>query len=125
MTNEKNESIGLNAIKRKNKTQRPENIVPENSEALNNTTDSGKILEQSKKRLTTKDLPKSIRMPLDTHTAISTIATIEDKKIYETLNKIVEFYINNMNPANKKIVKNSVKAVQNIYKDNEEWFIIL
>ncbi|HFC9345480.1 MULTISPECIES: hypothetical protein [Enterococcus] len=119
MTNEKKEEIGLNAIKRKNKTQRPENIVPENSEALNNTTDSGKILEQSKKRLTTKDLPKSIRMPLDTHTAISTIATIEDKKIYETLNKIVEFYINNMNPANKKIVKNSVKAVQNIYKDND------
>ena len=119
MTNEKNESIGLNAIKRKNKTQRPENIVPENSEALNNTTDSGKILEQSKKRLTTKDLPKSIRMPLDTHTAISTIATIEDKKIYETLNKIVEFYINNMNPANKNIVKNSIKAVQNIYKDTD------
>ncbi|WP_256925967.1 hypothetical protein [Enterococcus faecium] len=86
---------------------------------INATIDSGKILEQSKKRLTTKDLPKSIRMPLDTHTAISTIATIEDKKIYETLNKIVEFYINNMNPANKKIVKNSIKAVQNIYKDTD------
>ncbi|EOH65555.1 hypothetical protein IGK38_003041 [Enterococcus pernyi] len=120
MSIEKNEGIGLNAITRKNKTQRPENIIPENSEALNNTTNSGSVLEQPKKRLTAKDLPKSVRMPVDTHTAISTIATIEDKKIYETLNKIVEFYIDNMNPANKKIVKNSVKAVQNIYKENDK-----
>lgn len=111
------EKIGLNAIKRKNKTERPENILPENSEALNNTTDSGNVLMSPKRRLTTKDLPKSIRVPMDTHTAISTIATIEDKKIYEVLNSIVEYYIENMNPANKKIVKNSVKAVQNLQNE--------
>ncbi|MGL9765940.1 hypothetical protein IGJ13_003005, partial [Enterococcus sp. DIV2389] len=46
MSIEKNEGIGLNAITRKNKTQRPENIIPENSEALNNTTNSGSVLEQ-------------------------------------------------------------------------------
>lgn len=107
-----NDQIGLNAI-RKNKTERPENIVPEHSESLNNTVEEN-ILSNTKKRLTTKDLPKSIRIPLDTHTAITTIATIEDKKIYEVINNIVQSYIDEMNPANKKIVKNSVKAVQNI-----------
>lgn len=114
------EKIGLNAI-RKNKTERPENIIPENSESLNNTVDSGSVLKKPTKRLTTKDLPKSIRIPLDTHTAISTIATIEDKKIYEILNQIVEFYIENMNPANRKIVKNSVKAVQNLNNKKNIW----
>ncbi|EIB6117517.1 hypothetical protein [Enterococcus sp. MSG3310] len=111
------DNIGLNAI-RKNKTERPENILPENSEALNNTTESDKILNNAERRLTTKDLPKSLRVPLDTHTAITTIATIEDKKIYEIINQVVEHYINDMNPANKKIVKNSVKAVQNLQKNN-------
>lgn len=32
------------------------------------------VLQHSKKRLDSKDLPKSIRLPLDTHSAISTIA---------------------------------------------------
>ncbi|EPI5744009.1 hypothetical protein ACS7ZM_002571 [Enterococcus faecalis] len=40
------DNIGLNAI-RKNKTERPENILPENSEALNNTTESDKILNNA------------------------------------------------------------------------------
>ncbi|MBO1123736.1 MAG: hypothetical protein Q6A81_16240 [Enterococcus casseliflavus] len=109
-----NDKIGLNAI-RKNKTDRPENIIPAKSEDLSNTTDSGSILKQPQRRLTTKDLPKSIRIAIDTHTAISTIATIEDKKIYEVLNNIVEYYIENMNPANKKIVRNSVKTVQSLH----------
>lgn len=110
------DNIGLNAI-RKNKTERPENILPENSEVLNNTTESEKILNNTERRLTTKDLPKSLRVPLDTHTAITTIATIEDKKIYEIINQVVEHYINDMNPANKKIVRNSVKAVQNLQRN--------
>lgn len=37
-----------------------------------------KVLHHSQRRLTSKDLPKSIRFPLDTHSAISTISNIEN-----------------------------------------------
>lgn len=107
--------IGLKAI-RSNKTNKPENIIPENSSDLSHSKEKNTLLPVNKKRLTTNELPKSIRIPLDTHVAITTIATIEDKRIYEVINNIVENYIENMTPSNKKIVKNSVKAVQDIRK---------
>lgn len=105
--------IGLGAI-RSNKTDRPENVLPEKSSDLSHTKEKNTLLPVNERKLTTNDLPKSIRIPLDTHVAVTTIATIEDKRIYEVINTIVENYIENMTPSNKKIVKNSVKAVQNI-----------
>lgn len=107
--------IGLGAI-RSNKTSRPENIIPEKSSDLTNSKEQATLLPVSEKRLTTNDLPKSLRVPLDTHVAITTIATLEDKRIYEVINAMVETYIDNMTPSNKKIIRNSVKAVQDIHK---------
>ena len=47
-----------------------------------------KLFEKLKRKLTTKELPKSFRVSLETHTAISTLATIEDMKIYEVINGV-------------------------------------
>lgn len=70
------------------------------------------VLQHSKKRLASKDLPKSIRLPLDTHSAISTIANIENKKMHEVVTDIVEEYIQNLPPQNKKLIRNNVEAIK-------------
>ncbi|MCO6524765.1 MAG: hypothetical protein J6584_07120 [Lactobacillus sp.] len=104
------EKIGLGAF-RKNKTQRPEQIAPEQS-VLEERTLPQNILEHSKRRLASKDLPKSIRLPLDTHSAISTIANIENKKMHEVVTDIVEEYIQHLPPQNKKLIRNNVEAIK-------------
>ncbi|MBS0943278.1 hypothetical protein JK161_10615 [Leuconostoc mesenteroides] len=105
------DNIGLNSF-RKKRTERPENIVPEISEDTNRSMPED-LLKLPEKRLTSSDLPKSIRLPLNTHTAISTIATLQSKKIYEVINDIVEDYISNLPVAEKKIIKSSIETVQN------------
>ena len=57
-------------------------------------------------------MPKSIRLPLDTHSAISTIANIENKKMHEVVTDIVEEYIQNLPPQNKKLIRNNVEAIK-------------
>ena len=96
---------------RKNKTQRPESFDPEKSVEETRTMVNENVLEHPTKRLTSKDLPKSIRLTLDTHSAISTLASIENKKMYEVVTDIVEEYIQNLSPQSKKIVRSSVKAI--------------
>ncbi|MFT9412516.1 hypothetical protein [Liquorilactobacillus hordei] len=65
------------------------------------------ILEHPGKRLSSKDLPKSIRLPFDTHSAISTLASIQNKKIYEVVIDIVENYVKYLPPQSKKfLIKN-------------------
>lgn len=81
------DNIGLSSF-RKKKTERPENITPELSEDINRTMPED-LLKLPQSRLTSKDLPKSIRLPLNTHTAISTIATLQSKKIYEDRKSVV------------------------------------
>ncbi|MBA1394010.1 hypothetical protein EQ500_09070, partial [Lactobacillus sp. XV13L] len=104
------EKMGLGAF-RKNKTQRPEQISPETSVSEERTLPKN-VLEHSKKRLSAKELPKSIRLPLDTHSAISTIANIENKKMHEVVTDIVEDYIQNLPPQNKKLIRNNVEAIK-------------
>lgn len=104
------EQIGLGAF-RKNKTKRPEQIEPEQSASEEKTLPKN-VLQHSKKRLASKDLPKSIRLPLDTHSAISTIANIENKKMHEVVTDIVEEYIQNLPPQNKKLIRNNVEAIK-------------
>lgn len=105
------DNIGLNSF-RKKKTERPENIIPELSEDTNRTMPED-LLKLPQKKLTSNDLPKSIRLPLNTHTAISTIATLQSKKIYEVINDIVEEYINNLPVSEKKIIRSSIDTVKN------------
>ena len=62
--------------------------------------------------LAAKDTPKSVQAQLDTHMAIKQIATIENKRNYEVLNEIVESYVQNMPNQSKKLVIDSVRAVQ-------------
>ena len=57
-------------------------------------------------------MPKSIRLTLDTHSAISTIANIENKKMHEVVTDIVEEYIQNLPPQNKKLIRNNVEAIK-------------
>lgn len=103
-------SVGLNSF-RKKKTERPRNISPEVSDEIERSMPED-LLKLPESRLTSTDLPKSIRLPLNTHTAISTIATLQSKKIYEVINDIVEDYISNLPAAEKKIIKSSIETVQ-------------
>ena len=57
-------------------------------------------------------MPKSIRLTLDTHSAISTIANIENKKMHEVITDIVEEYIQNLPPQNKKLIRNNVETIK-------------
>ncbi|MCK8618000.1 hypothetical protein LNP00_06505 [Fructobacillus sp. M158] len=102
-------NVGLSSF-RKTKTERPQNITPDDEVERSMPEDLLKIPES---RLTSKELPKSIRLPLNTHTAISTIATLQSKKIYEVINDIVEEYISDLPIAEKKIIKSSIETVQN------------
>ena len=80
--------------------------------SIDNNNDYKNVLEHSKKYLGSKDLPKSIRLPLDTHSAITTIANIENKTMHEEVTDIVEAYIQNLPPQNKKLIRNNVEAIK-------------
>ncbi|MCK8617992.1 hypothetical protein LNP00_06455 [Fructobacillus sp. M158] len=104
-------NVGLSSF-RKTKTERPQNITPEVSDEIKRSMPED-LLKLPESRLTSNELPKSIRLPLNTHTAISTIATLQSKKIYEVINDIVEGYISDLPIAEKKIIKSSIETVQN------------
>lgn len=107
-----NNKIGLGSF-RKNRTERPTSFNPEKSAKAKRTMPDDTILEHSEKRLSSKELPKSIRLPLDTHSAISTLASIQNKKIYEVVTDIVEDYVKDLPPQSKKLVRNNVEAIKN------------
>ena len=113
------DKIGLEAF-RKNKTKRPITISPENSVEEKRSMPNKKILTHPNRRLTSKDLPKSIRLPLDTHSAISTIASIQNKKMYEVVNDVMEQYIQELPSQSKKLVRNNVEAIKNNNKPRDE-----
>lgn len=110
------EEMGLGVF-RKNKTERPENILPEKSDSGERTMPEDLLKLPAKLR--TKDLPKSVRLPINTHTAISTIAMLKNKKIYEVINDLVEDYVSNLPAQEKKIIKNSIEAVVENMKNEE------
>lgn len=78
-----------------------------------------KLFEKPKRKLTTKELPKSFRVSLETHTAISTLATIEDMKIYEVINMLIEEKVAALPAPKQKLVKNAVKQVLEVKKSRE------
>lgn len=109
-----NDKMGLGAFgkTRKNKTIRPQKIEPKKFEEQRRSMPNDQILIKPKRRLTAKDTPKSVQAQLDTHMAIKQIATIENKRNYEVLNEIVESYVQNMPSQSKKLVIDSVRAIQ-------------
>lgn len=78
-----------------------------------------KLFEKPKKKLTTKELPKSFRVSLETHTAISTLATIEDMKIYEVINMLIEEKVAALPAPKQNLVRNAVKQVLEVKKSQE------
>ena len=109
-----NDKMGLGAFgeTRKNKTTRPQKIEPQKFEEQHRSMPNDQVLIKPKRRLAAKDTPKSVQAQLDTHMAIKQIATIENKRNYEVLNEIVESYVQNMPNQSKKLVMDSVRAVQ-------------
>lgn len=101
--------IGLSSF-RKNKTKRPATISPENSASNERTMPETNILDHSSTRKKQADLPKSIRISVDTHTALSTIALMQDKPIYQTITDIVEAYIQDLPSSVRKQIKSNVQA---------------
>ena len=78
-----------------------------------------KLFEKPKRKLTTKELPKSFRVSLETHTAISTLATIEDMKIYEVINMLIEEKVAALPAPKQKLVRDAVKQVLEVQKSRE------
>lgn len=78
-----------------------------------------KLFEKPKRKLTTKELPKSFRVSLETHTAISTLATIEDMKIYEVINMLIEEKVAVLPAPKQKLVRDAVKQVLEVQKSRE------
>lgn len=78
-----------------------------------------KLFEKPKRKLTTKELPKSFRVSLETHTAISTLATIEDMKIYEVINMLIEEKVAALPEPKQNLVRNAVKQVLEVKKSRE------
>nr|WP_255286784.1 hypothetical protein [Bacillus wiedmannii] len=78
-----------------------------------------KLFEKPKRKLTTKELPKFFRVSLETHTAISTLATIEDMKIYEVINMLIEEKVAALPAPKQNLVINAVKQVLEAKKSRE------
>lgn len=105
---------------RKKKTESSITVTPENQEEQKRSfPEDDKIFEKPKRKLTTKELPKSFRVSLETHTAISTLATIEDMKIYEVINMLIEEKVSSLPTPKQKLVKNAVKQVLESKKSRE------
>ncbi|MBH0357714.1 hypothetical protein U9R71_26210 [Bacillus toyonensis] len=109
------EKLGM---RRNKKTEGSETFEPENKEKQERSfPKEAKLFEQPKRKLTTKELPKSVRLSVETHTAISTLATIEDMKIYEVINMLIEEKVAALPTAKQKLVKNAVKQVLELKKN--------
>lgn len=64
-----------------------------------------------RKRVKAQDplyLPKTIRVAKDTHRAISTIAMLNDKPIYEVIDILLNKYIDDLDPVQRKLIKKNV-----------------
>ncbi|QCA29663.1 hypothetical protein [Vagococcus xieshaowenii] len=96
------EKMGIGSL-RINKTTRPLSVEPELNKTEDKTLPTDTLLNS--KQTTSKSLAKSIRISSETHTAISTIATIEDKKIYEVIEDMVNSYIQSMPSPSRKNYK--------------------
>lgn len=107
------DEMGLGSF-RKKRTERPENVVPKKADE-NERTMPEDLLKLPEK-LRTKDLAKSVRLPVNTHTAIATIATLKNKRIYEVINDLVEGYVSDLPTQEKKIIKSSIETVANNFK---------
>lgn len=64
-------------------------------------------------------MPKSFRVSLETHTAISTLATIEDMKIYEVINMLIEEKVAGLPETKQQLVRNAVKQVLEVNRNRE------
>lgn len=116
------EQIGMRRQhqERQKKTEASITVTPENQEEQKRSfPEGGKLFEKPKRKLTTKDLPKSIRLSVETHTAISTLATIEDMKIYEVINMLVEEKVDSLPLSKQKLIKNTVKQALELKKNKE------
>lgn len=100
--------MGMDSL-RKNTTQRANTINPEQEDDVTKSTPNDPIIKKvtSDKKVL---LPKSIRISERTHAVISTISTIEDKKIYEVIDDVVEIYVQEMTSSSRKLIKDSLKA---------------
>lgn len=106
--------LGLNStvIGRTNKTKAPKKVEPTQSQHYVRTLPDDQILVKPTRRLTMKETSKSVLLKKDTHMAIKQIASIEDKRMYEVIDEIVEGYVKEMPASSKKVILNSVREVQ-------------
>lgn len=114
--------LGLTStlLGRATKTKAPVKVEPEQSKKHVRTLPDNQILIQPSRKLLRSDLPKTITIKKDTHMAIKQIASVEDKKIYDVVDEIVETYIKNMSDSSKKVILNAVREVQKNMTDMQE-----
>ncbi|WP_436866603.1 hypothetical protein [Bacillus fungorum] len=114
---EANTKIGFRKDRevRKKTTEGSVTVKPENKEEQERTLPD-KIFKTPKKKGYSGDYPKSLRASLETHTAIATIATMQDINKYEALDVITEAFIEQLTPTQQKLIRNSIKQVLEIKK---------
>ncbi|TLG70260.1 hypothetical protein [Culicoidibacter larvae] len=109
---------------RQNRTERSVSIEPTqvasdqrsfpDEPIIQRETPKEKQIIRRKTTSKSNDLPKSIRISLADHVAISTISMVEDIKIYEVISNMVDLYVETLSPPQQKLVKNAVTATKDI-----------
>lgn len=91
----------------------PSKVTPKNFDHVKRTTPKDHIIKQYHRRLTAKETPGSVQMQADTHTAMKQIALLENKKLYQVQNEMVEHYIKHCMPnIDKKLIIENVRQIQ-------------
>lgn len=103
--NNNSREMGLGGIRR---TVRPEPVIPEKV-AEEDKYIASKVFSSDKVSKRTKtDLPKSLRLTKQAHTAISAISMIDDIPQYEVVNRLLDTYLEQLDPIKRKIIKSSM-----------------
>lgn len=97
---------GLGGLKKTLPNLQP--IKPIDSVTQEKTKPKQVLRKDKVKRSSPQYLPKTVRVSKEAHRAITTIAMLQDCANYEVVNMLIDQYADNLDPAQRKIIKNSL-----------------
>lgn len=100
------QKAGLSGLKKTLPNLEP--IKPLESVSTAKSTPKQLLRNEKVKRSNAAYLPKSIRLTKEAHRAITTIAMLQDMANYEVVNLLIDQYAENLDPAQRKIIRNSL-----------------
>ena len=106
-------NMGLGTFRnRENKTQRLQGNKPEYVSRSERTHPQENLLFHKETKKLKKPTTKTVKLTLDTHTAVTTIATIQNQTITDTLTDIVEAYIRTLPPQTRKLIRYNIESAK-------------